>query len=157
MGMKLVVLALAVSAVCGAVVPFGGLQLAGAYSGLPVHGAYSGLGLNSGLVHGAYSGLGLNNGLVHGAFSGLPVAGAYSGLPVAGAYSGLLAPTVAHTGYSSLLAPLSTVLLPLSVLLLPQPSLPLNHTLSIPVPRSPLLLNPLNNTDMSSSTRYIIP
>merc|ERR1712106_1190537 len=86
MGMKLVVLALAVSAVCGAVVPFGGLQLAGAYSGLPVHGAYSGLGLNSGLVHGAYS--------------GLPVAGAYSGLPVAGAYSGLFAPTVAHTGYS---------------------------------------------------------
>merc|ERR1712106_938382 len=95
MGMKLVVLALAVSAVCGAVVPFGGLQLAGAYSGLPVHGAYSGLGLNSGLVHGAYSGL-----PVAGAYSGLSVAGAYSGLPVAGAYSGLLAPTVAHTDYS---------------------------------------------------------
>merc|ERR1739838_605970 len=77
--MKLVVLALAVSAVCGGLIH-------GAYSGLPVHGAYSGLGLNSGLVHGAYN--------------GLPLAGAYNGLPVAGAYSGLLAPTVAHTGYS---------------------------------------------------------
>merc|ERR1712106_110873 len=64
--MKLVVLALAVSAVFGAVVPLGGLQLAGAYSGLPVHGTYSGLPLTSGLVHGAYN--------------GLPFAGAYSGL-----------------------------------------------------------------------------
>merc|ERR1712055_470474 len=77
--MKLVVLALAVSAVCGGLIP-------ATYSGLPIHGSYSGLGLNTGLVHGAYS--------------GLPLAGAYSGLPVAGAYSGLLAPTVAHTGYS---------------------------------------------------------
>merc|ERR1712055_385809 len=68
--MKLVVLAVAVSAVCGGLIP-------ATYSGLPIHGAYSGLGLNTGLV-----------------------AGAYSGLPVAGAYSGLLAPTVAHTGYS---------------------------------------------------------
>merc|ERR1719376_1918330 len=41
--MKLVVLALAVRAVCGAGVPLGGLQLAGVHSGLPVAGAYSGL------------------------------------------------------------------------------------------------------------------
>merc|ERR1712055_360165 len=68
--MKLVVLALALSAACGGLIP-------ATYSGLPIHGAYSGLGLNTGLVHGAYS-----------------------GLPLAGAYSGLLAPTVAHTGYS---------------------------------------------------------
>merc|ERR1719228_1435853 len=51
--MKLVVLAMAVSAVCGGVVPLGGLQFAGAYSGLPV-----------------------------GGYSGLPIAGAYSGLPI---------------------------------------------------------------------------
>merc|ERR1712042_153879 len=69
--MKLVVLALAVSAVCGGLIPHG------AYSGLPIHGAYSGFGLNGVLA---------NSG--------------YSGLPVAGAYSGLLAPTVSHTGYS---------------------------------------------------------
>merc|ERR1712106_432325 len=81
--MKLVVLALAVSAVFGAVVPLGGLQLAGAYSGLPVHGTYSGLPLTSGLVHGAYN-----------------------GLSFAGGYSGLLAPTVAHTGYSVAAGPI---------------------------------------------------
>merc|ERR1712142_826064 len=69
--MKLVVLALAVSAVCGGLIPHG------AYSGLPIHGAYSGFGLNGVLA---------NSG--------------YSGLPLAGAYSGLLAPTVSHTGYS---------------------------------------------------------
>merc|ERR1712128_147784 len=84
--MKLVVLAVAVSAVCGGLIP------AGAYSGLPIHGAYSGLGLTGALAHSGYSGL-----PVHGAYSG---PGAYGGLPVAGAYSGLLAPTVAHTGYS---------------------------------------------------------
>merc|ERR1712142_338919 len=78
--MKLVVLALAVSAVCGGLIPHG------AYSGLPIHGAYSGFGLNGVLANSGYS--------------GLPLAGAYSGLPVAGAYSGLLAPTVSHTGYS---------------------------------------------------------
>merc|ERR1712142_11623 len=44
--MKLVVLALAVSAVCGGLIPHGaysGLPVPGAYSGLPVAGAYSGL------------------------------------------------------------------------------------------------------------------
>merc|ERR1711962_1903080 len=53
--MKLVVLALAVSAVCGGVVPLAysglpvsGLGLHGAYTGLPVHGAVTGLGLNTG-------------------------------------------------------------------------------------------------------------
>merc|ERR1712029_224997 len=55
--MKLVVLALAVSAVCGGVVPVG-------FHGLPVHGAYTGLGLH------------------HTAYSGLPVGTVYSGLPV---------------------------------------------------------------------------
>merc|ERR1712221_47871 len=52
--MKLVVLAVAVSAVCGGVVPL-------AYSGLPVGGAITGLP-------------------VGGAITGLPVAGVYSGL-----------------------------------------------------------------------------
>merc|ERR1719495_1800220 len=68
--MKLVVLAMAVSAVCGGLVPLGGLNLAGAYGGL-----------------------------VAGGYSGLPVTG-YSGLQVAGAYSGLPLSTVSHTGYS---------------------------------------------------------
>merc|ERR1719431_1655572 len=58
--MKLVVLALAVSAVCGGVVPAG-------FAGLPVHGAYTGLGLHTGL---------------HTAYSGLPLGTVYSGLPV---------------------------------------------------------------------------
>merc|ERR1712243_280945 len=72
--MKLVVLAMAMSAACAAVVPL-------AYSGLPVHGAYTGLP-----VHGAYTGL-----PVHGAVTGLGVHGVYSGLPVS---------TLSHTGYS---------------------------------------------------------
>ncbi|CAL4088762.1 unnamed protein product [Meganyctiphanes norvegica] len=90
--MKLVVVAMAVSAVCGGVLPVGyhGLPVAGGYHGLPVAGAYSGLP-----VAGAYSGL-----PVAGAYSGLPVGGVYSGLPTVGhtAYAGL--PTVSHTGYS---------------------------------------------------------
>merc|ERR1711874_730898 len=83
MGMKLVVLAVAVSAVYGAVVPLGaaypGLTGLTGLTGLPVAGAYSGLP-----VAGAYSGL-----------TGLPVAGVYSGLPVAAHV-----PITTHTGYS---------------------------------------------------------
>merc|ERR1719516_651925 len=81
--MKLVVFAVAVSAVCGSVIPLGGLHgglVAGGYSGLPLAGPYSGL-------------------VAGGAISGLPITG-YSGLQVAGAYSGLPVSTVSHTGYS---------------------------------------------------------
>merc|ERR1711942_498024 len=69
--MKLVVLAVAVSAVYGAVVPLGAAYPG--LTGLPVAGAYSGL---TGLT-------------------GLPLAGAYSGLPVAAHV-----PITKHTGYS---------------------------------------------------------
>merc|ERR1711942_71953 len=76
--MKLVVLAVAVSAVYGAVVPLGaaypGLTGLTGLSGLPVAGAYSGL---TGLT-------------------GLPLAGAYSGLTLAAAH----VPITTHTGYS---------------------------------------------------------
>merc|ERR1712243_482706 len=81
--MKLVVLAMAMSAACAAVVPL-------AYSGLPVHGAYTGLP-----VHGAYTGLPVN-----GAVTGLGLHGAVTGLGVHGVYSGLPVSTLSHTGYS---------------------------------------------------------
>merc|ERR1712243_468440 len=54
--MKLVVLAMAMSAACAAVVPlaYSGLPVHGAYTGLPVHGAYSGLPVST-LSHTGYS------------------------------------------------------------------------------------------------------